>query len=83
MLIVFALFVDRIQNGHNGSNEPVEKAMAVLTFLLFMIYAFFAVLLIVFQKDIIREGDQNSVQGGEKQAVDDEDHADDLPPENI
>jgi Na+/proline symporter len=55
MLIVFALFVDRIQNGHNGNNEPVERAMAVLTFFLFVAYGLFAVLLVVFRKDIVKE----------------------------
>lgn len=56
MLIVFALFVDRIQNGHDGNNKPVEKAMAVLAFLLFVAYGLFGVLLIIFRKDIVKEG---------------------------
>jgi hypothetical protein len=57
MLIVFALFVDRIQNGHDGNDEPVERAMAVLAFFLFVAYALFALLLIIFQKDIVKEGE--------------------------
>lgn len=56
MLIVFALFVDRIEYGHDGNNKPVERAMAVLAFFLFLAYGLFGVLLIIFQKDIVKEG---------------------------
>ena len=83
MLIVFALFVDRIQRGHHGNNEPVERAMAVLTFFLFIAYALFASLLIVFQKDIVKEGDTPTMAGKDHQVDDDEERGEDLPPENI
>jgi hypothetical protein len=56
MLIVFALFLDRIQNGHNGANDPVERAMAAFSFLLFLTYAFLGVLLLYFRREIVKEG---------------------------
>jgi hypothetical protein len=56
MLIVFALFVDRIQNGHHRNNGPVEEAMGVLTFFLFIAYGVFGMLLIVFHREIVEEG---------------------------
>lgn len=83
MLIVFALFVDRVNNGHSGSNEAVEKAMAVMTFLLFIVYGFFGSLLIIFQKDIVKEGGNPTQAGAEKHLNEEEERAEDLPPENI
>lgn len=83
MLIIFALFVDRVQNGHHGSNQEVAKAMAVMTFLLFIVYGFFGLLLIIFQKEIVREGDSQTQTGTEKNLHEDEERVEDLPPENI
>jgi hypothetical protein len=60
MLIVFALFVDRIQNSHHGNNRPVERAMGVLTFFLFVAYGVFGFLLIIFHREIVKEGKSSS-----------------------
>ena len=57
MLIVFAIFADRIENGHDGKNVSVEKAMAVFAFLLFVTYGSFAALLMIFQGDIVKDGE--------------------------
>ena len=57
MLIVFAIFADRITNGHHSDNVPIEKAMAVFSFVLFLAYGSFASLLLLFQKDIIKDGE--------------------------
>mmetsp|Transcript_20038 Transcript_20038/g.28784 ORF Transcript_20038/g.28784 Transcript_20038/m.28784 type:complete len:182 (-) Transcript_20038:92-637(-) len=83
MLILFALFVDRIKNGHNGDNDSVERAMAVFSFFLFLSYAAFGTMLVTFQNDIVKEAPSTSM-GNEAHAVADEEEAtEDLPPENI
>jgi hypothetical protein len=57
MLILFAIFAERMNNGHKD-NEGVEKAMAVFAFLLFLTYLVLSVLLLVYQKDIVRDGEK-------------------------
>jgi hypothetical protein len=98
MLIVFALFVDRIQNGHHRNNGPVEEAMGVLTFFLFIAYGVFGMLLIVFHREIVKEGqsvpllfsprltstgDGTTTARKDTHVHEEEERAEDLPPENI
>jgi len=80
MLIIFGIFVDRVNLDTEHQIKQADTAMAVFAFFLFVVYGIFGTMLAVFRNDIIKEVDLNEGAAG---ATPRDDDSVELPPENI